>query len=107
MLSNLKAAGMRIAGVCASAKGNTLLNYCKIGTDTLDYISEASELKIGKYSPGMHIPVVSDDVLVKDQPEYALMLACNFHGSIIPILRRKGYKGKFILPWPHVQIYKD
>lgn len=106
-LGVIKAAGGHIAGVCASAKGNTLLNYCKIGTETLEFITEVSKFKIGKYSPGMHIPIVSDERLIQEQPEYALMLACNFKGSIIPILREKGYKGQFILPWPKVQIYEE
>jgi len=99
---SLKRAGKRVVGVCAAAKGNTLLNYCHID---LDYISEKSELKVGKYSPGRHIKVISDEEMIADQPEYALMLACNFAGSIIPILRKKGYKGKFILPLPQPEIY--
>lgn len=96
-LLSLKRSGKSVAGVCASAKGNTLLNYCGID---LPYITEKSELKIGKYSPGRHIPIVPDERLIEEQPDYALLLACNFKGSIPKILRDKGYKGKFILPWP-------
>lgn len=101
-LLSLKRSKKRVVGLCASAKGNTLLNYCGID---LDYISEKSELKVEKYSPGRHIKIISDETLVRDAPDYALMLACNFSGSIIPILREKGFKGKFILPLPSPEIY--
>lgn len=100
----LKRARKTIAGVAASAKGSTLLNYCGID---LPYIAEKSSLKVGKYSPGRHIKVISDEEMIKDAPDYALMLACNFQGSIVPILREKGFKGKFILPLPSPEIYDD
>lgn len=103
-LLSLKRAKKRVVGLCASAKGNTLLNYCGID---LDYIAEKSPLKVGRYSPGRHIRVVSDETMIRDAPDYALLLACNFSGSIIPILREKGFKGKFILPLPSPEIYDD
>jgi len=105
LLSNLKKQGKKIVGVSAPAKGNTLLNYCKIGTEILDYITERSNLKIGKYTPGMHIPVYSDDMLIKDKPDYALILAWNFAEEIMrnnEQYRSKG--GKFIVPIPHPHI---
>jgi len=100
MLTCIKRAKKRIVGVSAPAKGNTLLNYCKIGTETLDYLTEKSKFKIGKYSPGIHIPVVSDERLIKDQPEYAMVLAWNFKEPIMKNLRKMGYKGNFIIPIP-------
>jgi len=103
LLRSLKATGVSIAAVCASAKGNTLLNFCKLGPETIDFIAEKSKKKIGRYSPGQHIKVVSDEEMLKRNPDYLLMLACNFEGSIIPILRKKGYKGTFILPFPEIR----
>jgi hypothetical protein len=79
----------------------TLLNYCGIGTEILDFVTEKSTLKIGRYTPGMHIPVVSDGELVKDPPDYALLLAWNFADEIMNNLRAfSNQGGKFILPIP-------
>lgn len=105
MLKTLKHEGKRIAGVSAPAKGMTLLNYCRIGEETLDFIAEKSLLKIGKYTPGTHIPVVADAELIDRMPDYALLLAWNFAEEIMKNLeayRRKG--GKFIIPIPTPQI---
>jgi hypothetical protein len=105
MLTDLKRHGKKIVGISAPAKGNTLLNYCKIGPETLDYITEKSTLKIGKYTPGMHIPVYSEDVLLKDKPDYALILAWNFAEEIMrnnEQYRNNG--GRFIVPTPHPRI---
>ncbi|OGN79786.1 MAG: methyltransferase [Chloroflexi bacterium GWC2_49_37] len=105
LLHSLKNEGKTIVGVSAPAKGMTLLNYCRIGNDMLDVISEKSMLKIGRYSPGMHIPVVSDDYLTEKQPDYALLLAWNFADEIIKNL--DGYRkngGKFIVPIPMPKI---
>jgi hypothetical protein len=91
-------------GIAASAKGNTLLNYCNITNRDIPYITDKSLLKQGRYAPGSHIPVCSDDILVDEQPEYALMLACNFKKNIVKAVRAKGYKGKFIIPYPEVSV---
>ena len=101
LLYDLKKNGKKIVGISAPAKGNTLLNYCKIGPELLDYVTERNPLKIGKYTPGMHIPVFSDDELLKEQPDYALILAWNFADEIIK--NNSEYQnngGKFIIPIP-------
>ena len=101
MLKCIKSEGKKIAGVSAPAKGMTLLNYGRIGPETLDFITEKAEIKIGKYTPGMHIPVVPDDELLRQMPDYALLLAWNFADEIMKNLhqyREKG--GKFIVPIP-------
>ena len=67
-----------IIGIGAPAKGMTLLNYCKIDDKILSYVTEKSKLKIGKYTPGMHIKVKTDEDIKNDKPEYALILAWNF-----------------------------
>ena len=105
MLRTLKREGKRIAGVSAPAKGMTLLNYCGIGTDILDFITEKAPQKIGKYTPGTHIPVLPDDELMKQMPDYALLLAWNFADEIMTNLddyRKMG--GKFIVPVPKPRI---
>jgi SAM-dependent methyltransferase len=105
LLKSLKHDGKRIVGVSAPAKGMTLLNYCKIGKETLDFITEKSTLKIGRYTPGAHIPVVPDVELVKEVPDYALLLAWNFADEIMEnlnVYRKAG--GKFIIPIPTPRI---
>ena len=105
LLWKLKSEGKKIVGISAPAKGNALTNYCKIGTDLLDYITEKNPLKIGKFTPGMHIPILSDDKLLEDKPDYGLILAWNFAEEIIKNneqFRKNG--GKFIIPIPHPKI---
>jgi len=105
LLQSLKHEGKRIVGVSAPAKGMTLLNYCRIDNDVLDFVTEKSKLKIGRHTPGAHIPVVADSELLAQQPDYALLLAWNFAEEIMRNLdafRRKG--GKFIVPIPSPRI---
>jgi len=105
LLISLKQDNKRIVGLSAPAKGMTLLNYCKIDNHILDYVTEKSELKIGKYTPGMHIYVEPDQKLLDDKPDYALILAWNFADEIMKNLEdfhKAG--GKFILPIPSPKI---
>ncbi len=100
-LHELKTSQKSIAGYGAPAKGNTLLNFCKIGTDLLPYTVDKSMLKVGRYTPGMHIPVRSISDLVQDQPDYVLVLAWNFVEEIMrqqELYRKRG--GKFLVPFP-------
>lgn len=101
LLRQLKRDGKRIAAVSAPAKGMTLLNYCHLGTETLDFITEKSTLKIGRYTPGTHIPVYSDAELLEQMPDYALLLAWNFAKEIMANLQEyRDRGGKFIIPIP-------
>src|SRR3989344_9012189 len=101
LILNLKKQGKTIVGVAAPAKGNTLLNYCKLDTNYLDFLTEKTELKIGRYSPGMHIPVCSDGDILKRKPDYALILAWNFADEIMANLSEfKKRGGRFIIPIP-------
>lgn len=105
MLKSLKHEGKRIAGVSAPAKGMTLLNYCRIGPEILDFVTEKSTLKIGKYTPGTHIPIVPDSELIEQMPDYALLLAWNFADEIMKNLKEYKKKGgKFIIPIPKPHI---
>jgi len=83
----------------------TLLNYCGIGRGVLDFVTEKSKLKIGKYTPGAHLPVLGDEALMERRPDYALLLAWNFADEIIG--NNEGYRragGKFIVPIPSPRI---
>ncbi len=105
LLYKLKSEGKRIAGYGAAAKGNTLLNYCNIGPDILDYIVDKSPHKQGKYTPGTNIPVVHPDRLLADKPDYVLILAWNFAEEIMKeqhAFRESG--GKFIIPVPEARV---
>lgn len=101
LLHSLKHEGKRVVGVSAPAKGMTLLNYCKIGAELLDVVTEKSALKIGRFTPGMHIPVVSDSYLLEERPDYAMLLAWNFADEIMKNLHEyRDGGGKFIIPIP-------
>ncbi len=101
LLHKLKHEGKRIVAVSAPAKGMTLLNYCKIGRETLDYVTEKAPLKIGRFTPGDHIPVLPDERLYKDRPDYALLLAWNFAREIMAnISDYTAAGGKVIVPIP-------
>jgi hypothetical protein len=105
LLHRLKNEGKSIVAVSAPAKGMTLLNYCRLGRDVLDFVTEKSPLKIGRFTPGGHIPVVPDAELLVRQPDFALLLAWNFAEEIMRNLdeyRRRG--GHFIIPIPAPRI---
>ena len=104
LLHKIKADGQKIVGIGSPAKGNTLLNFCKIDNTVIDYCVEKSDLKIGKYAPGSHIRIIEESQMLKDQPEYALLLTWDIKDIIVPKLKAAGYKGKFIVPVPEPQI---
>ena len=105
LLNSLKSSGKKVAAVSAPAKGMTLLNYSRIGPDTLDFVTEKSTLKIGRYCPGVHIPVLDDDALISNQIDYALLLAWNFSEEIMNNLKEFSEGGgKFIIPIPQPRI---
>jgi SAM-dependent methyltransferase len=82
MIAELKSQGKIIAGYGAPAKGNTLLNYFRIGPDMLDYLIDRNPLKQGLYSPGMKIPIRSLDAMRENRPDVLLVLAWNFIDEI-------------------------
>jgi hypothetical protein len=104
-LYELKSGGKTIAAISAPAKGNTLLNYCGLNTDYIDFMTERAEAKIGLFAPGTHIPVVHDDMLDENPPDYGLLLAWNLRDEIIRNLKSfSGNGGKFIVPMPELEI---
>jgi hypothetical protein len=107
MLGRLVGAGKRLAGYGAPAKGNTLLNYCGIDTRLLPYTVDRNPLKVGLFTPGMHIPVRDVAALEDglDDPDYVLILAWNFAEEIMRqqhAYSRRG--GRFIVPVPAPQM---
>ena len=104
-LVRLKNEGKKIVGYGAAAKGNTLLNYCGIRTDIIDYVVDRNPHKIGKYLPGTRIPIKHPDAVKTDKPDYLFILPWNIKDEIISqnsFIREWG--GKFIIPIPSVHI---
>lgn len=103
-LLKLKKEGKVIAGWACSAKGNTLLNRARVTTDLIDYMVDDTSEKIGKFSPGTGIPVLHPQNLLKNVPDYLVILSWNFKEALIKRARDVGYTGKFIIPIPHFSI---
>jgi hypothetical protein len=105
ILEDLKGKGKRIAAYGAPAKGNTMLNYCRIGPDTIEYAVEKNPLKEGLFTPGMHIPVISEGEARRNQPDYYLILPWNFLDEFLE--KEKSFRergGRFIVPIPEPHI---
>jgi hypothetical protein len=105
LLDGLKAQGKRLAAYGASAKGSTLLNYCRIGRETLDFVVDRSTVKQGHYTPGTHLPICAPEKLLEARPDFALLLTWNFAAEILEqqaAYRRQG--GRFIIPIPEPHI---
>ena len=105
MLSRLKAEGKRIAVYGASAKGSTLMNYFGIGRALLDFVVDRNTIKQGHYTPGTHLPIYSPAALLKEMPDYVLLLTWNFADEILhqqAEYRKQG--GRFIIPIPELRI---
>jgi SAM-dependent methyltransferase len=105
LLARLKQQGRRVAAYGASAKGTTLLNYCGIGRETLDFVADRSTVKQGRFTPGTHLPIVAPGRLLEAMPDYTLLLVWNFADEILAQqeeYRRRG--GRFIVPLPVPQI---
>ncbi|MBI2583430.1 MAG: class I SAM-dependent methyltransferase [Candidatus Aenigmarchaeota archaeon] len=101
ILIGIKKSGASIVGISAPARSSMLLGYCHIDDKILDYVVEREgSLKIGLYTPGTHIPIVNEQRLFEDHPEYALILSWHFADELMRKLRQLGYKGRFIMPLP-------
>ncbi len=101
LLWRLKASGKRVAAYGASAKGSTLLNYCGIGAETLDFVVDRSPVKCGKFTPGTRLPIYAPEKLLEVLPDYTLLLTWNFADEILTQqaeYQRRG--GRFIVPVP-------
>ena len=106
LLIGLRREGKQVVGYGAPGKGNTLLNYCGIRTDFLDYTVDASPLKQGRYTPGTHIPILDPAQIRATRPDYVLILPWNLRREIAAqaeYIREWG--GKFVVPIPALEVF--
>lgn len=105
LLQYIKCESGRVVGYGAPAKGNTLLNYCGIGVDLVEFTVDRNPYKQNKLLPGTHIPIYSPDKIVSEHPDFVLILPWNLKDEIITqmaVVREWG--GKFIIPVPEVRV---
>jgi methylation protein EvaC len=105
VLTKLKKEGKRVVGYAATSKSTTILNYCNIGPDLIEYICDTTPIKQGKFSPGKHIPVKKYENFRNNYPEYALLFAYNHSKEIMAKegdFREKN--GKWIMYVPKIEI---
>jgi 2-polyprenyl-3-methyl-5-hydroxy-6-metoxy-1,4-benzoquinol methylase len=104
-LIKAKEEGRSICGYGAPGKGNTLLNYCGIGPDFLDFTVDRNPYKHGRYTPGMHIPILPVEAIDEAKPDYILILPWNLKAEIVAQMRHVASWGaKFVVPIPEVLI---
>jgi hypothetical protein len=104
-LIRAKREGKRIAGYGAPGKGNTLLNYCGVRTDFIDYVVDRNPYKQGKFLPGSRIPIYSPEMIQKTRPDYLLILPWNLKDEITRQMASiRDWGGRFVVPIPEVQV---
>jgi len=105
-LIDIKNEGKSIVGYGAPAKGNTLLNYCGIRGDFLDYVVDRSPYKQGRFLPGTHIPIHHPDKIAETRPDYLLLLPWNLRDEIMAQMAFvRDWGCRFVTPFPAVRVY--
>ena len=101
----VKRDGKRVAAYGAPGKGNTLLNYCGIGTDFIDYTVDRNPHKQGNYLPGSRIPICAPERIAETKPDYLLLLPWNLKGEIMQQMAHiRSWGGRFVIPIPAVEV---
>jgi hypothetical protein len=104
-LIKCKQQGAKICGYGAPGKGNTLLNYCGIGQDFIDFTVDRNPYKHGRFTPGMHIPIYPVSAIDEAKPDYLMVLPWNLKTEIVEQMHHVGAWGcKFIVPIPSVEV---
>ncbi len=106
MLAQIKREGKKVYGISAPSRASTLIHYVGLEVDIIDCVLEIKgSAKIGKYMPGKRIPVVDEEKLVSDPPDYALLFSWHIGEELVKKMRQQGFKGKIIVPLPRPEIY--
>jgi SAM-dependent methyltransferase len=104
-LVEAKRAGRTVVGYGAPAKGNTLLNYCGVRTDFIDYTVDRSPQKQGRFLPGVHIPVHAPERIFRTRPDYVLILPWNLKDEIVAQMQGiHAWGGRFVVPIPATEV---
>lgn len=102
LLIGLKEKGAKICGYGAAAKGTTLLNYCGVGTDMIDFVVDRNPFKQGRLVPGTGIPIYAPEMIEREKPDYVLILPWNLKAEIMSDMAHiRDWGGRFITPIPH------
>lgn len=105
-LISAKQEGKHVVGYGAPAKGNTLLNYCGVRTDLIDYTVDRSPHKQGHFLPGVHIPIYGPERVRETRPDYLLILPWNIREEVMQQMSYiREWGGKFVVPIPEVQVH--
>ena len=93
-------------GYGAPAKGNTMLNFCGIGKEIIEYIVDISPHKQGLFLPGTHIPIKKPEIIKETKPDYVVILSWNFKEEIIEQMKFiREWGGKFVVLHPKIEIF--
>jgi len=104
----IKENGKTIVANSCPGRSVTLLNYYGVDTDLIPYIAEQpASLKLGMFLPGKHIPVVNNEILIKEQPDYVILLAWHYAESIMEQLKTRGLKSNFVIPLPDLKVVEN
>lgn len=105
-LEQAKADGKKVAAYGAAAKGNTLLNYCGIGTDLIEYVVDRSPAKQGLFLPGSRLPILPPERIFETRPDYLLILPWNIRDEVVAINRAIGeWGGRFVVAVPELTVF--
>ena len=105
LIYKYKSIGKSIVGISSPSRSSTLINYLGLDHNIIDYICEIKgSLKIGKNIPGTNIPVVDENIIFKNQPDIAIIFSWHIYKELIKNLKKKGFKGRFLIPLPEPRI---